>query len=446
MTTIDDVVPEISEHAIAIRREIHRVPELGFEEERTAAIVERELDALGIEHRRVAKTGVIGIVRGARPGLVAGLRADMDALPLDERSGESFSSEVPGKMHACGHDAHTAMLLGAARVLQADRANLCGTTVLIFQPAEEGPGGALPMIEAGALDDPPVDAIAMLHVDVRLDTGTVGFIPGACNAAADEFHVTIVGKGGHGASPHTAVDTIPCAAATVLALQNLAARETDPLKTIVVTIGTIEGGYRNNIIADRVFMTGTFRTQDAQIRGEIEGRARRIVENVAAAYGATGTLEVIWGYPAVVNDAELASTFRAYMEAKRRCRCWLPRDDGRRRLRLLRRARAGAFDPARHPQRRKGLRSSGPQPAVPARRRRARLRDRDACGVRARRRRGCGPRGKPLTVADLTFRPPRSAYPSGIPRPRKGAPCPPKPPRARRSTRSSNCARRAICA
>jgi len=316
MTTIDDVVPEISEHAIAIRREIHRVPELGFEEERTAAIVERELDALGIEHRRVAKTGVIGIVRGARPGLVAGLRADMDALPLDERSGESFSSEVPGKMHACGHDAHTAMLLGAARVLQADRANLCGTTVLIFQPAEEGPGGALPMIEAGALDDPPVDAIAMLHVDVRLDTGTVGFIPGACNAAADEFHVTIVGKGGHGASPHTAVDTIPCAAATVLALQNLAARETDPLKTIVVTIGTIEGGYRNNIIADRVFMTGTIRTQDAQIRGEIEGRARRIVENVAAAYGATGTLDVIWGYPAVVNDAELASTFRAYMEAE----------------------------------------------------------------------------------------------------------------------------------
>jgi amidohydrolase len=172
------------------------------------------------------------------------------------------------------------------------------------------------MIEAGALDDPPVDAIAMLHVDVRLDTGTVGFIPGACNAAADEFHVTIVGKGGHGASPHTAVDTIPCAAATVLALQNLAARETDPLKTIVVTIGTIEGGYRNNIIADRVFMTGTFRTQDAQIRGEIEGRARRIVENVAAAYGATGTLDVIWGYPAVVNDAELASTFRAYMEAE----------------------------------------------------------------------------------------------------------------------------------
>jgi amidohydrolase len=324
MTTIEAIVPDVAERAIAIRREIHRFPELGFEEERTAAIVERELDALGIEHRRIAKTGVVGIVRGALPGKVAGLRADMDALPLDERSGESFSSEVPGKMHACGHDAHTAMLLGAARVLQADRANLHGTTVLLFQPAEEGPGGALPMIEAGAMDDPKIDAVAMLHVDVRLATGEVGFIAGACNAAADEFHITIEGVGGHGASPHTAVDTIPCAAATVLALQNIAARETDPLKTIVVTIGTIEGGYRNNIIADRVFMTGTFRTQDAQIRGEIEGRAKRIVENVAAAYGAKATLEVIWGYPAVQNNAQLASTFRAYLATETALRVTSP--------------------------------------------------------------------------------------------------------------------------
>ena len=313
MNTIRDVAPAVAERAIAIRRDIHRFPELGFEEERTAGIVERELDALGIEHRRVAKTGVIGIVRGALAGRVAGLRADMDALPLDERSGESFSSEVSGKMHACGHDAHTAMLLGAARVLQTERASLYGTTVLLFQPAEEGPGGALPMIEAGAMDDPKIDAIAMLHVDVRLDTGTVGFIAGACNAAADEFHVTIEGRGGHGASPHTAVDAIPCAAATVLALQTLASRETDPLETIVVTIGTIAGGYRNNIIADRVVMTGTFRTQNATIRKELEGRARRVVEHTAAAYGATGRLDVLWGYPAVVNDAELARTFRAYM-------------------------------------------------------------------------------------------------------------------------------------
>jgi amidohydrolase len=314
--TTTAIAPDVAEHAIAIRREIHRFPELGFEEEKTAAIVERELEALGIEHRRIAKTGVVGIVRGALPGRVAGLRADMDALPLTERSGESFSSEVPGKMHACGHDAHTAMLLGAARVLQAERERLHGTAVLLFQPAEEGPGGALPMIEAGAMDDPAIDAVVMLHVDPRLETGTVGFIPGACNAAADEFHVTIEGRGGHGAAPHSAIDAIPCAAAAVLALQNIAAREIDPLKTIVVTIGTIEGGYRNNIIADRVKLTGTFRSQDPEIRMGLEARARRIVDGIAAAYGATARLEVIYGYPAVINDATLAATFRAYMETQ----------------------------------------------------------------------------------------------------------------------------------
>jgi amidohydrolase len=307
------IAPEIAARAIDIRRDIHRFPELGFEEERTAAIVERELTALGIEHRRIAKTGVVGIVRGALPGKVAGLRADMDALPLTERSGESFSSEVPGKMHACGHDAHTAMLLGVARVLQADRTRLHGTTVLLFQPAEEGPGGALPMIEQGAMDDPKIDAVAMLHVDPRLDTGSIGFIAGACNAAADEFHVTIEGRGGHGAAPHLSVDAIPCAAATVLALQNIAAREIDPMKTIVVTVGTIEGGYRNNIIADRVKMTGTFRSQDPAVRDGLEARARRIVDGVASAYGAAATLEVFYGYPAVVNDAELARTFRDYL-------------------------------------------------------------------------------------------------------------------------------------
>ncbi len=310
MTVIES---DVVARAIEIRRDIHRHPELGFEEERTASIVERELGNLGIEHRRIAKTGVVGIVRGSLPGKVAGLRADMDALPLTERSGEPFSSEVPGKMHACGHDAHTAMLLGAARILQDDRANLHGIAVLLFQPAEEGPGGALPMIEEGAMEDPRIDAIAMLHVDTRLETGTIGFIGGPCNAAADEFHVTIQGKGGHGSSPHTAVDAIPAAAAVVLALQNIAARETDPLATVVVTIGTIEGGYRNNIIADRVKMTGTFRSQNPDIRVALEHRARRIVENVAAAYGATGTLEIIWGYPVVVNDPELAETFRAYL-------------------------------------------------------------------------------------------------------------------------------------
>ena len=310
-------IPEdITARVTELRREIHRFPELGFEVHKTAALVERELDALGIEHRRCTPTGVIGVVRGAKPGRTVGLRADMDALPIPEKSGEPFTSEVPNAMHACGHDAHTAILLGAARVLQAQRSELSGNVVLVFQPAEEGPdpGGALPMIQAGAMDDPKIDAMAMLHVDPRLETGTIGITPGPVNAAADEFHITVEGRGGHGAYPHTAADAIPAAAAMVLAMQNIAARETDPLKSVVVTIGTIEGGYRNNVIADRVKMTGTFRSHDPQIRDGLEARARRICDGVAAAYGVKAKLEVFHGYPPVVNDAELAEAFARYVK------------------------------------------------------------------------------------------------------------------------------------
>ena len=311
------IVPpaDVRSRVVELRREIHRHPELGFEETRTQALVERELDDLGIEHRRVAKTGVVGVIRGAKPGRIAGLRADMDALPITEKSGEPFSSEVPGKMHACGHDAHTAMLLGAARVLQGMRDELHGSVVLLFQPAEEGPGGAEPMIAQGALDDPKVEAVAMLHVDPRLAPGQIGVTPGPVNASADEFFVTVEGRGGHGAYPHTAADAIPAAAAIVTALQNIASRETDPLKSVVVTIGTINGGYRNNVIADEVKMTGTLRAHDPEIRNGLEARARRIIEGVAAAYNVKAALKVNYGYPPVVNNVQLAQNFREYMKA-----------------------------------------------------------------------------------------------------------------------------------
>jgi amidohydrolase len=310
------VTQALAARVIELRRAIHRRPELGFEEHETAALVERELDSLGIEHRRIARTGVVGIIRGAGSGLAVALRADMDALPILEKTGLPYASEVDGKMHACGHDAHTAMLLGAAAELASQRDELAGSVVLIFQPAEEGPGGALPMIEAGALEDPAVEAIAMLHVDSRLDVGTIGIVPGPVNASADELYVTVRGVGGHGAYPHSAVDAIPASAAIVLALQNVVAREIDPLASAVVTIGTISGGYRNNVIADEVKMSGTLRAHDPAVRDALEGRVRRIVAGVAAAYNVDVDVQIVRGYPPVINDEPLAARFAAYVRAK----------------------------------------------------------------------------------------------------------------------------------
>lgn len=296
-------------HLVALRREIHRHPELGFEEWRTAELIERELSAIGLTSRRVVGTGIVAVIEGAHPGYTVALRADMDALPLAERSGLPYASTVPGRMHACGHDAHTAILIGAARRLLREREQLAGRVVLLFQPAEEGPGGALPMLEAGVLEDPRVDAVAMLHVDTRLTTGTIGMTPGPVMASTDELHLTIEGRGGHGAAPHLATDTIPAAAATVLALQNIVARETDPLKSVVVTIGTIEGGYRMNIIADRVHLTGTVRALDPILRDTLETRIRRIIDGISEAYGTTAKLEYVRGYPPVINDPQLTTWF-----------------------------------------------------------------------------------------------------------------------------------------
>lgn len=308
------MLTETIDRVVTWRRAIHAYPEPGFEEERTAQLIERTLDEAGIEHRRLAKTGVVGIISGAQPGRVVALRADMDCLPIEERSGEPFASQRPGFMHACGHDAHVAMLLGAATELAKDRASLHGTVVCLFQPAEEGPGGAKPMIEEGCLDDPTVEAIAMLHVDPRFDTGMVGVTPGPVNAASDEVRITIRGVGGHGAHPHRAVDAIPAAANVVLALQNVVARETDPLAAAVVTLGRIEGGYRNNVIADSVTIAGTVRTLDLSVRKATHEKIRRIVEHAAAAYNCTGAVEFGLGYPVLVNDRALTPAFAAYLK------------------------------------------------------------------------------------------------------------------------------------
>lgn len=297
---------DIHAQVIGWRRQIHAHPELGFAEHKTSELVERELQRAGISTQRMATTGVVGLLEGKRPGKTILLRADMDALPLQERSGEPFSSTVPDMMHACGHDAHTAMLLGAAVSLAPQRDEIRGAVKFVFQPAEEGPGGAQPMIEAGVLKSPQVDAAITIHVLPLLATGVIGWRTGPMMASADEFSVQILGRGGHAASPHLGVDTIPIAAEVVTALQRIASREVDPLESVVLAIGTIKGGLRSNIIADRTDITGTIRCFNEELRATMPQRIERIVKGICDAHGARYKLEFEFGYPSVNNDTRLA--------------------------------------------------------------------------------------------------------------------------------------------
>jgi amidohydrolase len=302
------IAPDLArvfELAIRWRREIHSHPELGFQEHRTSALVERELARAGVPHRRLAQTGVVGLLAGARPGKTLLLRADMDALPIPERSGEPFASSVPNVMHACGHDAHTAMLLGAGVYLAGHRERIAGCIKFVFQPAEEGPGGAKPMIEEGVLDSPAVDAAVMIHVIPLLPAGVIGWRCGPMQASADDFVLTISGRGGHAASPQLGVDTIPVAAEIVGALQRVRSREVDPLESVVLSIGTIAGGYRRNVIADKTELSGTVRCFSPVLREGMPKRIARIAEGICQAHGASCELAYEWGYPPVVNDERL---------------------------------------------------------------------------------------------------------------------------------------------
>jgi amidohydrolase len=301
----------INQLVVEWRREIHTHPELGFAEHRTSALVERELKRVGIPCRRMAQTGVVGLLEGARPGKTLLLRADMDALPIPERSGEPFASTVPNVMHACGHDAHTAMLLGAAAWLAPQRERIEGAIKFVFQPAEEGPGGAKPMIEAGVLEAPTVHAAVMIHVIPLLAAGVIGWRSGPIQASADDFVLSISGRGGHAASPQLGVDTIPIAAEVVSSLQRIASREVDPLEGVVVSIGTISGGYRRNVIADRTEMSGTIRCFSENLRKTMPQRIARIAEGICQAHGADCQINYEWGYPPVINDSCLTALVAA---------------------------------------------------------------------------------------------------------------------------------------
>ncbi|WP_420267092.1 M20 metallopeptidase family protein [Candidatus Magnetominusculus dajiuhuensis] len=282
----------------AIRREIHRQPELGFNEHKTAALIAAKLTELGIEFRTgVAQTGVVGVL--GTHGPTVALRADMDALPVTECTGLSFSSENAGVMHACGHDGHVAIVLGAAYLLRKDPPK--GRVVFIFQPNEEGSGGAKPMIEGGILDG--VDAIFAGHIDPRYDAGKIILTPGVNTAYTNGFDVEITGRSGHAARPHEAIDAVVIACSMVMQIQAIVSRSVDPLKPAVITIGQITGGTVNNVIAEHAILRGTIRTLDDVTRQLIFERLKGLASSFASMHGATIDVRIHDGYPPLINHA-----------------------------------------------------------------------------------------------------------------------------------------------
>lgn len=301
----------LSSDLIRLRRFLHRHPELGFEEHQTARLVARKLAQLGlVVATEVGGTGVVGLLPGPAPGPTVALRADMDALPLQDQKNVPYASGIPGKMHACGHDAHVACLLGAAALLAELRASLAGSVKFIFQPAEETNQGARAMIRDGVLEHPRVDAIVALHVNAELPSGTVVAKEGPIMAAEDNFTLRIKGESAHAASPHRGADAIVAAAQVVMALQTVVSRNLDPLEAAVVSICTINGGRSRNILCDNVEMQGTVRTLSPQVRRSIPARIRNILESLAAGYGTGAELEYQPENPPVFNDPYLTSICR----------------------------------------------------------------------------------------------------------------------------------------
>jgi amidohydrolase len=328
---LESIIAALEPRVIAWRRDIHQHPELGNREFRTAALVAEHLRALGMEVQTgVAHTGVVGVLRGGRAGPVVALRADMDALPVTERVDLPFASRVRahyhgeevGVMHACGHDTHVAMLMGVAAALAALRDELPGTVKFIFQPAEEGPpegedGGAELMVREGVLRDPDVDAILALHIDALREVGTIGYRPGGIWASADDFRITVRGRQSHGAYPWMGVDPIVTSAQIINALQTIVSRQAPLIEgAAVITVGSIHGGVRSNIIPEEVVMVGTIRALDPEMRRLLHERVRRTAEHVAAGNGATVEIELplSLAYPVTYNDHELTRMLGPVLE------------------------------------------------------------------------------------------------------------------------------------
>jgi hippurate hydrolase len=309
MAEAEKVLPDV----VALRRRIHAEPELGLELPRTQQAVLEALTGLDLEVATGGRTSaVVATLRGSRPGPTVLLRADMDALPLEEDTGLAFASRQPGRMHACGHDAHVAMLAGAARLLAARRDQLAGCVKLLFQPGEEGFGGARILIEEGLLDAPPrVDAAFAIHVDPTLPAGAVATRPGPILAAGDLISIDLVGKGGHASMPHHAVDPIPVAAELVLAFQSLVTRRADAFDPAVLTIARIQSGTTANVIPEAASLLGTLRTVSERTRSQMHDGIRRVAAGVAAAHEVEARVHVVPGYPVTVNDAGFVDFARA---------------------------------------------------------------------------------------------------------------------------------------
>ncbi len=312
-----DVPQRLLDDVVAIRRDLHAHPELGFEETRTAGIVAERLRRLGYDvHERIAETGVVGVLRGGKPGKTIMLRADMDALPLPEENDVPYKSTVEGKMHACGHDGHVAILLGAAELLAARRADIGGTLVLCFQPAEEGRGGAQKMVEEGMLERFNVERAYGLHLFSLMPTGLLGFREGPFYASSDSIEITIEGFGGHGAAPHLSVDPVLVAAEFVASVQKVVSRQIDPLEPAVVTIGAIHAGTTHNVIPSTARLLGTVRAFNSEVRAKMAERIERVLRGVCEASGASYTFDYLWRYPVTSNDAEQTQYVRALAEAE----------------------------------------------------------------------------------------------------------------------------------
>lgn len=294
------------------RRHFHQYPELGFKEKATAAFIAQTLTEIGIPHQTgIAKTGIVATITSPHPGPVLAIRADMDALPIQEENEVPYCSRHDGIMHACGHDGHTAIALGTADYLWRHREAFRGTVKIIFQPAEESPGGAKPMIEEGVLKNPDVDAIIGLHLWNNLPLGTVGVRSGPLMAAVECFDLDIFGKGGHGAMPHQTVDSVVVSAQIVNALQTIVARNINPIDSAVVTVGELHAGTALNVIADQAKMRGTVRYFNPQFKGYFGQRIEEIVAGICQSFGATYELNYWWLYPPVINDEKMAELVRS---------------------------------------------------------------------------------------------------------------------------------------